>query len=149
MNLISGTHDFCERREYAFNILLEYSIITFLFAGTNEPRWVLCLFIVHWFSLFLFLFFMHDEGFSNQRLMFLIPDSLSPTRTSQRPENKCRKPFQFPLYLHEFLMWPKKIDRRSSCLPFESDNFIGKICILPHLIRFYFLWAVFVFEKFT
>ena len=28
MNLISGTHDFYERREYAFNILPEYSIIT-------------------------------------------------------------------------------------------------------------------------
>jgi hypothetical protein len=27
MNLISGTHDFCERREYAFNVLPEYSII--------------------------------------------------------------------------------------------------------------------------
>ena len=27
MNLISGTHDFCERREYAFNVLLEYNII--------------------------------------------------------------------------------------------------------------------------
>jgi hypothetical protein len=28
MNLISRTHDFCERREYAFNVLSEYSIIT-------------------------------------------------------------------------------------------------------------------------
>jgi hypothetical protein len=28
MNLINGTHDFCERREYAFNVLPEYSIIT-------------------------------------------------------------------------------------------------------------------------
>ena len=27
MNLISGTHHFCERKEYAFNILLEYDII--------------------------------------------------------------------------------------------------------------------------
>jgi hypothetical protein len=26
--LISKIHDFCERREYAFNILLEYNIIT-------------------------------------------------------------------------------------------------------------------------
>jgi hypothetical protein len=26
MNLISGTHYFCERREYAFNALLEYDI---------------------------------------------------------------------------------------------------------------------------
>jgi hypothetical protein len=30
MNLISRTHDFCERKEYAFNILLEYSIITLI-----------------------------------------------------------------------------------------------------------------------
>ena len=30
MNLISGTHDFCEKRKYAFNILPEYSIITLL-----------------------------------------------------------------------------------------------------------------------
>ena len=28
MNLISGSHNFCKRREYAFNVLLEYSIIT-------------------------------------------------------------------------------------------------------------------------
>ena len=28
INLISGTHNFCKRREYAFNILLEYLIIT-------------------------------------------------------------------------------------------------------------------------
>ena len=28
MNLISMIHDFCERREYAFNVLSEYSIIT-------------------------------------------------------------------------------------------------------------------------
>jgi hypothetical protein len=28
MNLINGTHDFCERREYAFNVLPEYNIIT-------------------------------------------------------------------------------------------------------------------------
>jgi hypothetical protein len=28
MNLISETHDFCERREYAFNVLPEYNIIT-------------------------------------------------------------------------------------------------------------------------
>jgi hypothetical protein len=28
MNLISGTHNFCEKREYAFNVLLEYSTIT-------------------------------------------------------------------------------------------------------------------------
>ena len=28
MNLISGIHDFCERKEYTFNILLEYNIIT-------------------------------------------------------------------------------------------------------------------------
>jgi hypothetical protein len=27
MNLISGTHHFCERREYSFNILPEYDII--------------------------------------------------------------------------------------------------------------------------
>jgi hypothetical protein len=27
MNLSSGTHNFCERREYAFNVLLEYNII--------------------------------------------------------------------------------------------------------------------------
>jgi hypothetical protein len=27
MNLISGTQHFCERREYAFNILPEYNII--------------------------------------------------------------------------------------------------------------------------
>ena len=27
MNLISGIHNFCERREYAFNVLSEYSII--------------------------------------------------------------------------------------------------------------------------
>jgi hypothetical protein len=32
MNLISGTYDFYERREYAFNVLPEYSIIT----HTNE-----------------------------------------------------------------------------------------------------------------
>jgi hypothetical protein len=30
MNLISGTHNFCERREYAFNVLPEYLIITLL-----------------------------------------------------------------------------------------------------------------------
>ena len=28
MNLINGTYNFCERREYAFNVLPEYSIIT-------------------------------------------------------------------------------------------------------------------------
>ena len=28
MILISETHDFCERREYTFNVLPEYSIIT-------------------------------------------------------------------------------------------------------------------------
>ncbi len=28
MNLISGTYNFCERKEYAFNVLPEYSIIT-------------------------------------------------------------------------------------------------------------------------
>ena len=28
MNLISGTHNFYKRREYAFNILPKYSIIT-------------------------------------------------------------------------------------------------------------------------
>jgi hypothetical protein len=28
INLIYGTHDFCERREYAFNVLPKYSIIT-------------------------------------------------------------------------------------------------------------------------
>ena len=28
LNLISGIYNFCERREYAFNILPEYSIIT-------------------------------------------------------------------------------------------------------------------------
>ena len=28
MNLISGTHNFRERREYAFNVLPEYNIIT-------------------------------------------------------------------------------------------------------------------------
>jgi hypothetical protein len=28
MNLISETHHLCERREYAFNVLPEYSIIT-------------------------------------------------------------------------------------------------------------------------
>ena len=28
MNLISRTHNFCERREYAFNVLPEYLIIT-------------------------------------------------------------------------------------------------------------------------
>ncbi len=27
MNLINGTYHFCERREYAFNVLLEYDII--------------------------------------------------------------------------------------------------------------------------
>ena len=27
MNLISGTHHFCEMRDYTFNILLEYDII--------------------------------------------------------------------------------------------------------------------------
>jgi hypothetical protein len=27
INLISGTHNFCERKEYAFNVLPEYSII--------------------------------------------------------------------------------------------------------------------------
>jgi hypothetical protein len=27
MNLINGTHDFCERREYVFNVLPEYNII--------------------------------------------------------------------------------------------------------------------------
>ncbi len=26
--LINGIHDFCERREYAFNVLQKYSIIT-------------------------------------------------------------------------------------------------------------------------
>jgi hypothetical protein len=30
MNLISGTYYFCERREYAFNILSEYYIITYV-----------------------------------------------------------------------------------------------------------------------
>jgi hypothetical protein len=34
MNLISGSHNFCERREYAFNVLLEYSIIT---PGRGKP----------------------------------------------------------------------------------------------------------------
>ena len=28
MNLISGIYHFCERREYVFNVLLEYYIIT-------------------------------------------------------------------------------------------------------------------------
>ena len=28
INLISRTHDFCEKKEYVFNILPEYSIIT-------------------------------------------------------------------------------------------------------------------------
>jgi hypothetical protein len=28
INLISETHDFCERREYAFNVFSEYNIIT-------------------------------------------------------------------------------------------------------------------------
>ena len=28
INLIRETHDFCERKEYAFNVLSEYSIIT-------------------------------------------------------------------------------------------------------------------------
>jgi hypothetical protein len=28
INLISGTHNFCERKEYAFNILPKYLIIT-------------------------------------------------------------------------------------------------------------------------
>ena len=28
MNLISGTHNFCEKKEYAFNVLPEYLIIT-------------------------------------------------------------------------------------------------------------------------
>ena len=28
MNLINRIHDFCERREYAFNVLSKYSIIT-------------------------------------------------------------------------------------------------------------------------
>ena len=28
MNLINGIHNFCERREYTFNVLPEYSIIT-------------------------------------------------------------------------------------------------------------------------
>ncbi len=28
MNLISRTHNLCERKEYAFNVLPEYSIIT-------------------------------------------------------------------------------------------------------------------------
>ncbi len=28
MNLISGTHDFCEKREYVFYVLPEYNIIT-------------------------------------------------------------------------------------------------------------------------
>ena len=31
MILISGTHDFCERREYVFKVLPEYSITTFGF----------------------------------------------------------------------------------------------------------------------
>jgi hypothetical protein len=31
MNLISGIHNFCERKKYAFNILPEYSIITCVF----------------------------------------------------------------------------------------------------------------------
>ena len=42
-----------------------------------------------------------------------------------------------------------KIDQRSGHLPLEYDNIIGKIRILPHLIRFYFVWAAFVFEKIT
>ena len=28
MNLINGTHNFCERKEYKYNVLPEYSIIT-------------------------------------------------------------------------------------------------------------------------
>ena len=37
MNLISETHDFCERREYAFNIISEYKIITHLANDQNYP----------------------------------------------------------------------------------------------------------------
>ena len=28
LNLINETHNFCERRKYTFNVLLEYNIIT-------------------------------------------------------------------------------------------------------------------------
>jgi hypothetical protein len=31
MNLISGIHNFCEKREYIFNILPKYNIITLSF----------------------------------------------------------------------------------------------------------------------
>ena len=37
MNLISETHDFCESREYAFNIISEYKIITHLANDQNYP----------------------------------------------------------------------------------------------------------------
>ena len=35
INLINETYDFCERREYTFNILSEYSIITLQLENTN------------------------------------------------------------------------------------------------------------------
>jgi hypothetical protein len=38
MNLISGAHNFCERREYAFNVLLEYLIITLNQLGMATRR---------------------------------------------------------------------------------------------------------------
>ena len=37
MNLISETHHLYERREYTFNILSEYSIITHLFDASSLP----------------------------------------------------------------------------------------------------------------
>jgi hypothetical protein len=38
MNLISGTHHFYERREYAFNVLPEYYIITLIFIKFNPKE---------------------------------------------------------------------------------------------------------------
>ena len=39
MNLISEIHNFCERREYTFNVLPEYNIITRRWRdGLGSPR---------------------------------------------------------------------------------------------------------------
>jgi len=47
INLISGTHHLCERREYAFMVLREYRIISLGWEGKGQR-------IVVWLSCFLF-----------------------------------------------------------------------------------------------
>jgi hypothetical protein len=80
MNLINGTHNFCERKKYIFNILPEYNIITHVFVFLKEKEKRLRVLVL-----------MEKVGFNTFLFPMLSPCLLIPVIQKKKVDGTMRK----------------------------------------------------------